>query len=287
MKTLYITDLDGTLLNNNGKVPPVTAEIISDLSHRGAMISVATARTPATVEKLLGNTYTTAELVVMTGASLWDRPRHRFVDMHLIPEDDVLAMLDVFSTSVVKPFCYTLHGDNHLDVYHAAEKLSAAESLFVDQRQNLELKTFHLASQFPSDSCSEVVLFFGMGPKQAIISLAKKLWRVTDCYVSYYKDTYTPNLWFLEIFAPGVSKAAGIERLRKRVKADRVVAFGDNLNDIPMLNAADVAVAVDNALPDVKDLADVVIGPNTADSVARFIMEDFLHGPGREELKKV
>lgn len=52
-KTLYITDMDGTLLGDDGLVPAESARIISELSHAGAMISVATARTPATVEKLL------------------------------------------------------------------------------------------------------------------------------------------------------------------------------------------------------------------------------------------
>ena len=70
MKTLYITDLDGTLLNDEGRVSARSAELISGLSHRGVAISVATARTPATVEPLLADTYTTADLVVMTGATL-------------------------------------------------------------------------------------------------------------------------------------------------------------------------------------------------------------------------
>ena len=54
--------------------------------------------------------------------------------------------------------------------------------------------------------------------------------------------------------------------------ADRVVAFGDNINDIPMLREADVAVAVENAVPEVKRIADVIIGPNTTDAVPRFIL---------------
>ena len=51
--------------------------------------------------------------------------------------------------------------------------------------------------------------------------------------------------------------------------------FGDNLNDLPMMAVADVAVAVDNALPQVKEAADIIIGPNTANSVARFIKQDY------------
>ena len=59
-----------------------------------------------------------------------------------------------------------------------------------------------------------------------------------------------------------------------RYGADRTVAFGDNVNDLPMMREADVAVAVANAFPQVKESADVVIGPNTADSVALFIEKD-------------
>ncbi len=72
-----------------------------------------------------------------------------------------------------------------------------------------------------------------------------------------------------------MSKADAVLRLKASTGADRVVAFGDNLNDLPMFGVADLAVAVGNALPDVKDAADVVIDPNYTDSVARFIESDF------------
>ncbi len=52
------------------------------------------------------------------------------------------------------------------------------------------------------------------------------------------------------------------------------MAFGDNINDLPMMREADLAVAVSNALPEVKDAADIVIGANTDDAVARFILYD-------------
>ena len=43
-----------------------------------------------------------------------------------------------------------------------------------------------------------------------------------------------------------------------------------------MMKAADLAVAVENALPQVKEAADIIIGPNTEPSVARFIRQDFI-----------
>ena len=271
MKTLYITDLDGTLLNDEGRVSARSAGLITELSRSGVAISVATARTPATVEPLLADTYTTADLVVMTGATLWSRVHHCFEDMHLLPEKDVRLMLRVFGEEGVTPFCYVQRDGSHLDVYHRGKELSVAERQFVDERAHLKLKTFHLGEACPAGACDRVVLFFGMGTKDMIVGAAERLRRDSDCYISYYKDTYTPGLWLLEIFAPGVSKAAGIERLRRKIHADRLVAFGDNLNDIPMLRMADVAVAVGNALPEVKAIADVVIGTNNDDAVAQAI----------------
>ncbi len=275
MNTLYITDLDGTLLNDDARVSPATARIISDLSRRGAMISVATARTAATVVSLLADTYTATDLVVMTGAAIWNRPAGAFTNLHLISPAEARTVMHGFDGTGIHPFCYTLPGDRVLEVYHAAPHLSPVEQTFVDQRTGLALKHFHLGESAPDHCLDRMALAFAMGGRDAIVGVAERLSRTTTCYVSYYKDTYNDDLWLLEVFARGVSKAAGMLELARRCGATRIVAFGDNLNDIPMLRAADLGVAVGNALDDVKAVADVVIGPNTDDSVARYIRHDF------------
>lgn len=276
MATLYITDLDGTLLDNSAKVTAETAAIISDLTREGALVSVATARTPATVEPILADTLTAPEIVVMTGSAIWNRPDGRFSEITLLPADDVSVMLDVFDRRGMHPFCYVLNADGRfLDVYHATPILTPLEKVFVEDRAQLTLKGFHLGKRCPDACHGRVALFFGMGDKETIVSVADELKSRSNCYVSYYKDTYTADNWLLEIFGPGTSKANGIRLLKQRLGADRLVAFGDNLNDMPMLQMADLAVAVDNALPEVKNIADVVIGPNVSNSVARFIAADF------------
>lgn len=265
--------MDGTLLDNDGNMSAESSRIISQLTAKGVTFSVATARTPATVVNILADTATADDLVVMTGASLWSRSGERFEGLHLLPEHDVEQMLAIFREHGLHPFCYVMRDDSHLDVYHAAKTLTEPEQKFVNLRRNLKLKTFHLGEPCPGDACHSVALFFGMGLKDAIVTVAERLRKVSDCYISYYKDTYVEGLWLLEIFAPGVSKAAGVAQLKRHLGADRVVAFGDNLNDIPMLQAADIGVAVGNALPEVKAIADVVIGDNTDDAVARFVAE--------------
>ena len=65
-RTLYVSDLDGTLLDGCSQVSQRSAAIISELSRKGVMISVATARTPATVDRLLSHSFTTIPLITCT-----------------------------------------------------------------------------------------------------------------------------------------------------------------------------------------------------------------------------
>lgn len=275
-RTLYVSDLDGTLLGNDSRVSAASAEIISSLSRDGALITVATARTPATVVPLLSSTVTTPPAVVMTGCAFWSRTDGRFIAPHFMTEADMTSVLDLCRAEGVHPFVYVMAPDAvTLDVYHAAPRLNRAEESFYLERCRLALKRFHLATPAPQRALNHTMLFYAMADEARIRRAAEALGRETGCSVGCYPDIFNSGVWNLEIFPAGITKASAIARLREESGAERLVVFGDNLNDLPMLQAADVAVAVGNALPEVKEAADVVIEPNFTDSVARFIREDF------------
>jgi hypothetical protein len=274
MKTLYVTDMDGTLLNSASQVSQRSATIISELSRRGALITVATARTPATVVPLLIDTYTTIPAIVMTGVALWNRQEKRYDHPQFIEQKDVETIIGTYSHYNIAPFAYNLDEDSMLQVYHSAETLAPWDQEFYDARCHLALKKFHLNTDVPEEAKQRLVLFFGMGPCEEVFKLAEELKSTTSCSVTAYHDIFNKDIALIEIFRGGVSKAQAIQRLAKQLGADRVVAFGDNLNDIPMLKIADEAVAVENAFAEVKAIADITIGANNDDAVARFIAHD-------------
>ena len=276
-RRLYVTDMDGTLLGGDSRVSPESARIISELSRDGAMITVATARTPATVDPLLRNTITTPPAIVMTGASMWLRDEHRYLNPAFIPGEELPAIVALFIEAGIHPFIYTLdRATSMLTVYHHGT-LDRAERRFVDERRHLSLKKFVLDAS-EDDLVSPhrpTILLFATGPVTAIYDLAARLAETTECSISHYADIFNPSLGYIEVFAPGVSKAGAVERLAESLGVESVVVFGDNLNDLPMMAVADEAIAVANALPEVKERATKVIGPNTASSVARYIYDDF------------
>ena len=275
-KTLYITDMDGTLLGADSKLSETSARIITDLARRGANITVATARTPATVELILANAQISLPAIVMTGAAMWCRDTKSYRNVCYLAEDTYRQLMAKCGKYGVNPFRYTLPDGKSMQVYHNGAMI-AEERAFVDGRLNLGLKNFNIdAPHGLLPYLPGVVFFFAMGDRENIFALADDLRVTVDCSVSCYIDIFDENIGLLELFAPGVSKAAAVRQLADEVGADRVVVFGDNLNDIPMMQVADVAVAVENARPEVKSIAHKIIGANTTDAVARFIEQDFM-----------
>lgn len=266
MKHLFITDMDGTLLNEDSRVSPKSAQIISELSRQGALITVATARTPATVEPLLEGVETGLPAIVMTGAAMWDRTRKAYVNTHPFEGDTDMQLLTLLRQEGIEPFVYRFYdGDPLLHVFRNSP-LSAADINFIDQRRVSGLKEFHIDQPMPDGG--HTMLFFAMGPRERIFTAADRIRQLCICSVSAFTDIFGEDTGILELFAPGVSKASAVKALKELTGADRLTVYGDNLNDLPMMAVADDSVAVANALPEVKAAASRTIAANTADAVA-------------------
>ena len=93
--------------------------------------------------------------------------------------------------------------------------------------------------------------------------------------MEYYLDVYHPENYYLEVASARASKANAVHRIRRDGGFDKIVAFGDNYNDLPLFDAADETCAVANARAEVRERADHVIGANTEDGVALWIRENW------------
>ncbi|MEW7280439.1 Cof-type HAD-IIB family hydrolase [Aquimarina sp. 2201CG1-2-11] len=108
---------------------------------------------------------------------------------------------------------------------------------------------------------------------------------INDLFI-YLKDTFDDALHlyrskptYIEIAHKDISKLTAIDFLLKThfdIPISEAVAFGDNYNDIAMLKAAGTGVAVANAKPEVKDIADIVTLSGKEDGVANYIHKNIL-----------
>ncbi len=89
--------------------------------------------------------------------------------------------------------------------------------------------------------------------------------------VFWYDETKYSSDYWLEICPITATKAKAIEKLKEQYGCDKVVVFGDSLNDLAMFEIADEAYAVENAMTALKEIATRVIGSNNEDGVAKFL----------------
>ncbi|HET6487607.1 MAG TPA: HAD hydrolase family protein, partial [Spirochaetia bacterium] len=97
-----------------------------------------------------------------------------------------------------------------------------------------------------------------------------------------YAYRYFPGWHFFTVHDAKATKDQGIRALQEGwgFQGWPLVVFGDDVNDMPMFRIASRAVAVRNAIPEVKALAHEVIGTNEEDSVLRWISADHAKGRG-------
>ena len=276
--TLYVSDLDGTLLGEDSQLSAVTVATLNHIiGELGGLFTVATARTPATVVPLMQQVHARLPFIVIGGSAMWNPVTMSYEHTRGIDDMTVNAVADVFDRRGAHPFIYRRHGKNLLHTHHYGP-LSPQEERFIAERHHLPLKQFFLDDRDFRHSDDEALLIFSMNKYAVLKSIADDLrTSVPTCSVMVYHDIFDESEGYLEIFSAGTSKAAAIRDLARQLGAGRVVVFGDNRNDIAMMQAADFSVAVDNAFTEVKSVASEVIGPNTVDSVARWIETELLH----------
>lgn len=278
MRTLFVSDLDGTLLTPQSEVSHTSAQMLNEAIARGAAFTIATARTPATVITLLSELDMRIPAVVMTGGAFYDFHAGKLTQPIFMDAQIATSLLADWRSVGLSTFVYTLDLNGVLQVYHTG-KLSDTERDFMSQRAGTPCKRFNVPSNGESDiptDLSRTMLFFGMQPTEPARRFYEQVCKDYGDTITpqFYHDIYGEEIGELEMFPRGVNKASALEKLASDLAIDRLVVFGDNVNDIPMMRLADEAIAVGNAKDVVKEHASAVIGPNTDDSVARFILAE-------------
>ncbi|MHC1748895.1 MAG: HAD-IIB family hydrolase [Cellulosilyticaceae bacterium] len=265
-KVLYITDLDGTLLNAKGFVSEYTKIGLTKLINEGLYFSVATARTPATVVDLLRGIPMKVPIVVMNGTALYDSVQNKYLEVQYIDEIAVRAVNNIIKSHHQNAFIYTIEKHQLTAYYKNIE--TQAEQLFYEERKDRYLKKF-IKGDIPEKMA--VAYFTMLGNKDKIEKIAEELQTVPGISQVFYPDVYDKDTYYLEVYHETVSKAAGIIKLRQYEVFDKIISFGDNLNDQPMFTYSDECYAVDNAKEALKEMATAVIESNEQDGVIKFL----------------
>ena len=263
-RTLYLSDLDGTLLGPDARTSAFTNETINALTRRGVLFSYATARSFLTASRVTAGLDVPLPVILYNGALLLDGRTGRRLRMNLFAPQEAARIRRALTGAGVWPIVYAfVDGRERFSVW--PERMSPGVAAFVSTRG--DDPRLRIVDSEDALFAGETFYFTCMG-EAALDALYEQLRGDFHCVRQI--DLYDGLPW-LEIMPRTATKAHAALQLKAMLNCDRLVVFGDGLNDLELFRAADEACAVENAAAELKALATAVIPSNDRDGVARWL----------------
>ncbi len=270
MTTLILSDLDGTLLGPGAVLSTATRAGINDLIAGGLLFTYATARSYVTASRVTDGLDLRVPVTVSGGAFQLDQQTGAVLNEERIADDDMDTVVRLCREHQIPPIVYNGTPTAERATWVEGEESEGMRRFFADRVGDRRFRTVTDWAHLPRDGVFYATI---IGEASAIAALTIDIAAATDGRLSLIAqiDTHHPQDTYLELSAARATKAHAVAWLRDHLSVDRVVVYGDNLNDLPMFGAADEAYAVANAAPEILAAATGVIGANGADGVMRHL----------------
>jgi len=276
MRRLFVSDLDGTLLNSEAQVSDTTAQIINSSIERGLNFTISTARTPTTALKIVDKLNLRLPIMMMNGVLVYDMASKRYIKKEAMDTNIIMVLLGLIKVKGLSCFLYGLDNDQFVAYYDSVESTSL--NYFRNERIMKYDKKFTEVEDLSLIAGRDIIYCMLREPKEKLEGLYRELSVVKGVKAEFYSDIYSDDYYMLEIYSDKASKKEAVNYLRGAGRFDSVVSFGDNLNDKSLIEASDYFYAVGNAHQEIKSLAHSVILSNDEDGVARFIEQKMQAG---------
>jgi hydroxymethylpyrimidine pyrophosphatase-like HAD family hydrolase len=250
---LVATDLDGTLLDDQGRLTDRSEQVLLRLQRLGVRVVIVTARPLRWMDELWARVGGGRGVgIVSNGAITYDIGSRQVLDLHGIPAEVGLPMVEAIREAAPG----TAFALECLGGYRR-------EPAYVDLDPTPpDMRVGDLAVLWDEPAAKVLAQHLTLDPDDFRA-------RVIDAVGASATPTWTTDR-LMEISAVGVTKGGALAALCERwgIGADEVVAFGDMPNDIPMLTWAGTSYAVANGHETVLAAADHVAPRNSEDGVA-------------------
>lgn len=256
MIKLIMTDIDGTLLPDGTKnLNPEYYQVIGQLIDKGITFVVASGRHLMSIENVFAPIIDKLWVVSQNGS--------------IITHDGQSRNVNPIPTEIVREFWQDLsHFDDEIDsLIETADKAfcpHANTQMYKIITEQYEYKTEELGGwdYIPDLEYSVMVIYHPHGAESFVNEHMREKWGSRI-------ELATSGEFWVDCTMPGISKGNVLNILCEQlgISLDETIAFGDNMNDISMLQAAGTGYAVNNARQEVQDAADKVIPGYKEDGV--------------------
>jgi Cof subfamily protein (haloacid dehalogenase superfamily) len=273
-KLLYISDLDGTLLSSSGSISKESIQRLNRLIDQGLNFTIATARSYDSAHPILKDLKLKIPAILFNGVYLTEFESGENVYLaDFITQDVVKGMLELVKPRDLHPFIYSYfsNGEKHR-VYYQKTANPGADAYLASLNGDKRLRK---VDNFTFDNEEKVSGLLLIDKKKALKNTYQELKQkfAKDISLYFAEDVSKKGYFWLQVYHRESNKAHMIKTLARRLKLPlrNVVVFGDYMNDLGMFKIAGRAIAVSNAIPEVKQAAHEIIGSNDNKSVIAYL----------------
>ena len=247
MIKLLVTDVDGTLLNNDSKLTSQNKEAVLACRDKGIKVVLATGKSVDSILWLIKLLNLKLPQITLNGSVIVDKDL-KTVYAKKIPQKYYFEVIRAIKKKEYSPLISLDNGKIFIEEYH--EDLNHLEKIG---------EKFIKVDSIETD-------YFSKNTVDIYIAI-----KDTDTLDSYLRRKFSGKLqfvrsgeYFFDILNLGVTKGSALEYLSKilNIKKEEIVVFGDSPNDLSMFSKAGLAVAVRNSYPEVLAKADIITDEN-------------------------
>lgn len=268
-KRLYVTDLDGTLLNEKGELSDFSVRGLNYLLAKGIHITVASARSLKSIQQKLKGVPLKLPVLGFNGAYVSDINASKHLLVNAIEPSVIDGIFNIFQSGVL----ISAHLDGVEKLFYT-EPLTSGGYLYLKDRENHLKEKAHSIRNLDDISNWDIMAFTMIDNYEKINPVEEELAKVAAITSHTWQDMYYNPWYWLSLHSRVANKGKGIKILQEMVdNTCEIVVFGDNINDIEMFEYSDQSFAVDNAISELKSIATDTIGHHCEDSVIKKILE--------------
>lgn len=269
---LVLLDLDGTMLTTDKQISSVTYAALERASAMGVQIVPCTGRFYGGIPQVVRDLPFVRYFITVNGGNVWDRQADKVLYRAEIPMERGLELFDFMDTLPVIYDCFVdgaayMEGNNYARIDEFISVPKDNEMVKTLRRPVDNLRQF---VREKGASLQKTQMFFAdIGKRNKMLPQIRA--QIPDLLVS------TSLVNNIEFTVPAASKGEALRFLANHlgVAVADTMAFGDMDNDRSMIEAAGIGVAMGNAEPCLKDIADYITDTNNADGVAK-ALEQFI-----------
>ncbi len=266
MKTLYVTDLDGTLMRDDKTISNESVTILNRLLAQGMCFTYATARSFTSASDITKDICLKLPVIIRNGTILTDPQTKKEIEVSIFGEE-LQTIKQALADTAVPGFVTTYRGEKELKLYLAGRMNEGFQNYLENHAEDKRICMVDREAELYEGKPN---YFTFIAPKEELQPLYERVRRIKTINCVFQQDKYRPEYW-LELCPLNATKAKAIQRVKELCCCQRVVVFGDSVNDISMFHSADEAYAVKNAIDELKEIATGVIDDNNSDGVAKWL----------------